>query len=137
MSLVSNFTLGILLVVTAASITSLAAGDQNTTHEYIPLDGLTMLQKTTIHMHVPSDNLFPWGYVRGTIENPVLGHSVIIQMFQNDQPVHFAQVDVQEHGQYEYRFRALDETNGTVTRIFEGDYQVVIFKVVYNFDTLL
>ena len=124
----------ILLAVLAAAVAlpaALPALAQDTTTEYIPLDGIMQLEKTTIPMHVPADNQFPWGHVRGTIQNQVDGYDVIIQMYQDGAPVHLAQVGVQEDGTYEYRFRALDVTGGEITRIFEGDYEVVVFKVVH------
>ena len=51
-------------------------------------------------------------------------------IYQDDSPVHLAQVGVQEDGTHEYRFRALDVKDGQTTRIFAGDYRVVIYKVV-------
>ena len=104
---------------------------QDTTTEYIPIDGTIRLEKTTITMHVPADNPFPWGHVRGTIQSPAEGYDVTIQVYQDGMPVHLAQVGVQEDGSYEYMFRTLDVTDGEITRIFEGDYEVVIFKVVH------
>ena len=104
---------------------------QDTTTEYIPIDGIIYLEKTTIPMHVPADNPFPWGHVRGTIQSPAEGYDVIIQVYQDGVPVHLAQVGVQEDGSYEYMFRTLDVADGEITRIFEGDYEVVIFKAVY------
>lgn len=118
------------LVVIAALPAALPALAQDAVTEYVPLDGVVQLEKTAIPMHVPADNQFPWGHVKGTIQNPAEGYDVIIQMYQDDRPVHFAQVGVQEDGTYEYRFRALDVTDGRTIHIFEGDYEVVIFKVV-------
>ncbi|HXG14264.1 MAG TPA: hypothetical protein VNK25_03955 [Candidatus Nitrosotenuis sp.] len=96
-----------------------------------PLDASTALEKTTVPFSAPKNNKLPWGFVEGKIANPVEGHPVIIQIFKNGEPVHFAQTDVKEDGTYEYKFRVRDVTNGKVTRIFEGDYIVKIFKVVY------
>ena len=81
-------------------------------------------------MHVPADNP-SLGAREGTIQSHAEGYDVIIQVYQDGMPVHLAQVGVQDDGSYEYRFRALDVTDGEVTRIFEGDYEVVIFKVVH------
>ncbi|MBI1657171.1 MAG: hypothetical protein IS632_00100 [Thaumarchaeota archaeon] len=104
---------------------------QDITTEYVPIDGIIYLERTTIPMHVPADSPFPWGHVRGTIQNPAEGYDVIIQVYQDGMLMHLAQVGVQEDGSYEYRFRVLDVTDGEITRIFEGYYEVVIFKVVY------
>ena len=43
----------------------------------------------------------------------------------------FAQTNVDDNGNYEYKFRVLNSENGFTTKIFEGDYSVKIFKVVY------
>lgn len=119
------------LALTAALLAAAPVHAQDTTTEYILIHGTIHLERTTIPMHVPADNPFPWGHVRGTIQNPAEGYDVIIQVYQDGMPVHLAQVGVQEDGSYEYRFRALDVTDGEVTRIFDGDYEVVIFKVVH------
>ena len=88
------------------------------------------LEETTIPMSIPSDNTLPWAYVEGTVSSPADGHPVIIQIYKNDEPVHFAQVPVNDDGTYQYRFRALDVTDGKITRVFDGDYTIKIFKVV-------
>jgi hypothetical protein len=96
-----------------------------------PLDSSTGLEKTIVPFSAPKNNKLPWGFVEGKIANPVEGHPVIIQIYKNGEAVHFAQTDVNEDGTYEYKFRVRDVTNDKVTRIFEGDYTVKIFKVVY------
>jgi len=60
----------------------------------------------------------------------VQDHPVIIQIYKEGKPVHFAQVPVNDDGTYQYRFRVLDVTDNKTIRIFEGDYTVKIFKVV-------
>lgn len=96
-----------------------------------PLDASTGLEKTIVPFSAPKNNKLPWGFVEGKIANPVEGHPVIIQIYKNGEAVHFAQTDVKEDGTYEYKFRVRDVTNDKITRIFEGDYVVKIFKVVY------
>ncbi|MEO9310357.1 MAG: hypothetical protein ABI337_08730 [Nitrososphaera sp.] len=115
-----------VIFAVAASINSAFAETTVT-----PLDASTGIEKTVIPFSAPKNNKLPWGFVEGKIANPVEGYPVIIQIFKNGEPVHFAQTDVKEDGRYEYKFRVRDETNGKVTRIFEGDYTVKIFKVVY------
>ncbi|MCE2508224.1 MAG: hypothetical protein J4G04_02840 [Nitrosopumilaceae archaeon] len=119
------------LALAAALSAAAPVQAQDIATEYIPIDGIIQLERTTILMHVPADNPFPWGHVRGTIQSHAEGYDVIIQVYQDGMQVHLAQVGVQEDGSYEYRFRALDVTDGEVTRVFEGDYEVVIFKVVH------
>ncbi|MFY9301608.1 MAG: hypothetical protein WAO91_10530 [Candidatus Nitrosotenuis sp.] len=102
-----------------------------------PLDASTGLEKTIVPFSAPKNNKLPWGFVEGKIANPVEGHPVIIQIYKNGEAVHFAQTDVKPDGTYEYKFRVRDVTNEKVTRIFEGDYTVKIFKVVYLKDTIL
>ena len=102
--------------------------------EIIPINGMIGLEKTTIYFHAPKDNTLPWGFIEGNIENHVDGYPVIIQIFNNGDAVHFAQTSVEKSGHYEYKFRVLNSDNGHVTKIFEGDYLVKIFKVVYMDD---
>ncbi len=99
--------------------------------EYIPLNGIIGLEKTSVMFHVAEENSLPWGFVEGKIANPVEGYPVIIQILKDDEAVHFAQTDVKEDGSYEYKFRVLNIENGKVTKIFDGDYRVTLFKVVY------
>jgi hypothetical protein len=96
-----------------------------------PLDASTGIEKTVTSFSVPKNNKLPWGFVEGKITNPVEGHPVIIQIFKNGDPVHFAQTNVKEDGSYEYKFRVRDVTEGKITKIFDGEYIVKIFKVVY------
>jgi hypothetical protein len=100
--------------------------------EYIPLNGLIGIEKTSLIFHAENDNSLPWAFVEGKIANPVAGYPVIIQIYQNDDAVHFAQTDVDENGNYEYKFRVLSVEDGKINKIFDGDYNVVIFKVVYS-----
>ena len=99
--------------------------------EIIPLNGIMGLEKSTILFHASEDNTLPWGFVEGKIANHVDGYPVIIQIFQNNDAVHFAQTDVNQDGTYEYKFRVLHSENGDTQKIFDGDYSVTIFKVVY------
>ena len=99
--------------------------------EITSLNGMMALEKSTILFHAPEDNTLPWGFVEGKIANHVDGYPVIIQIFQNNNAVHFAQTDVNQDGTYEYKFRVLHSENGDTKKIFDGDYSVTIFKVVY------
>ena len=99
--------------------------------EYIPLNGIIGIEKTTLIFQAPAENSLPWGFIEGKIANHVAGYPVIIQIFKDGEAFHFAQTDVQENGNYEYKFRVLNIEDGKATKIFNGDYQVTIFKVVY------
>jgi hypothetical protein len=105
------------------------------THEpqtkYFPIDGIIGIEKTTMMFHAPEDNILPWGFVEGKIENPVAGYPVVIQIYKEGEAVHFAQTNVNENGNYEYKFRVLNVDEDKTTKIFSGDYNVSIFKVVY------
>jgi hypothetical protein len=107
----------------------------NHTHEsqieITPLTGMIALEKSTIFFHSPEENSLPWAFVEGNIANHVEGYPVIIQIFKNNDAVHFAQTNVEEDGDYEYKFRVLNSDNDNATKIFDGDYLVKIFKVVY------
>ena len=99
--------------------------------EIIPLNEMIGIEKTTIFFNTPENNNLPWGFVEGKISNPVEGYPVIIQIFRNGDAVHFAQTDVEKDGSYEYKFRVLNYDNGEQNKIFDGNYKVKIFKVVY------
>ena len=99
--------------------------------ETTPLTGMIALEKSTIFFHSPEENSLPWAFVEGNIVNHVQGYSVIIQIFKNNDAVHFAQTNVEDDGDYEYKFRVLNSDNDNTTKIFDGDYLVKIFKVVY------
>lgn len=119
-----------MIAVFSAMSTSFAETvDTRTT--ITPIDSSTGLEKTIVPFHAPKENKLPWGFVEGKIANPVDGYPVIIQIYKNGEAVHFAQTDVKKDGSYEYKFRVRDVTNDVVTKIFDGDYTVKIFKVVY------
>jgi hypothetical protein len=96
-----------------------------------PINSSIGIEKTIVPFSAPKNNKLPWGFVEGKIANPVEGHPVIIQIFKNGEAVHFAQTDVKKDGSYEYKFRVRDFTDGRETKVFDGDYTVKIFKVVY------
>ena len=100
--------------------------------EYIPLNEIIGLEKTRLIFHASENNSLPWGFVEGKIANHVAGYPVIIQIYKEGEAVHFAQTDVDEHGTYEYKFRVLNLDGDKTTKLFEGNYQVTIFKVVYT-----
>ena len=99
--------------------------------QYFAIDGLIGIEKTTLLFHAPEENSLPWGFIEGKIENPVSGYPVIIQIYKEGEAVHFAQTDVNEDGSYEYKFRVLNVEGDKTVKIFKGDYNVSIFKVVY------
>lgn len=100
-----------------------------------PINSSIGIEKTITPFSVPKNNKLPWGFVEGKITNPVEGNPVIIQIFKNGEAVHFAQTNVKDDGSYEYKFRVRDVTDGKVTKVFDGDYMVKIFKVVYLSNT--
>ncbi len=99
--------------------------------ETVRLYGNIGIEKTTVFFHSPEDNILPWAFVEGKIANHVENYPVVIQIFNGNDAIHFAQTDVSPSGNYEYKFRVLYSENGLTTKIFEGDYTVRIFKVVY------
>lgn len=90
----------------------------------------TTIEEKQIKMTIPSGNTLPWAFVEGTAQNMVDGNPVIIQIYKDEKPVHFAQVNVNDDGTYQYKFRVRDVTDDKVTNIFEGDYTVKIFKTI-------
>ena len=112
--------------------TSIQSVEAESNTELIPLNNEIAIEKTVLSMHASPDNTLPWGFVEGKIANHVSTYPVIIQIYDdNGDATHFAQTDVEEDGSYEYRFRVRNVDNGQVINIFEGDYIVKIFKVVY------
>jgi hypothetical protein len=128
------------IIFTAVLSTNVSFAESiNSQTEITPINNSIGLEKTTLQMHISENNKLPWGFVEGKIANHVAGHPVIIQIFDNDEiipgnsigAVHFAQTVINEDGSYEYKFRVLDSNNGKITKIFDGNYTVKIFKVVY------
>ncbi len=120
----------IMIVVFSAVSTSFAETvDTQTT--ITPINSSIGIEKTIVPFHTPKENKLPWGFVEGKIANPVEGHPVIIQIYKDGEAIHFAQTNVNKDGSYEYKFRVRDVTNDIVTKVFDGDYTVKIFKVVY------
>ena len=135
---------GIVGIVLISLFSSSFADEQFSNTEVISIDGNIGIEKTTLTFSVPNDNNLPWAFVEGKIANPVLDYPVIIQIYDNDDQitgndvgaVHFAQADVSEDGTYEYKFRVKDIDGEKIVNIFEGDYTVKIFKVVYLYSNL-
>ena len=115
-----------LFVLVAMIGISPSFADSNTT--ILSTNNGIQLTKTVVSMTISSDNTMPWGFVEGTVENYAEGHPVIVQIYQNDEPIHFAQTDVNEDGTYEYKFRARNIDGDNVVNVYEGDYEVKIFK---------
>ncbi len=135
---------GIVGIVLISLFSNSFADAQFSNTEVISIDGNIGIEKTTLIFSVPNDNNLPWAFVEGKIANPVLDYPVIIQIYDNDDQitgndvgaVHFAQADVSEDGTYEYKFRVKDIDGEKIVNIFEGDYTVKIFKVVYLYSNL-
>ena len=133
----------ILFTTVIANANSFAESIESQT-EITPINNSMGIEKTTLQMHISKDNKLPWGFVEGKISNHVADYPVIIQIFDNNEivtgnsigAVHFAQTPVSEDGSYEYKFRVLDSDQGQITKIFDGNYTVKIFKVVYLYPNL-
>ena len=118
---------GLFVLVTMIGI-SPSFADSNTT--VISTNNGIQLTKTVVPMVISSDNTMPWGFIEGNVENHAEGYPVIVQIYQNDEPIHFAQTDVNEDGAYEYKFRARNIDGDNVVNVYEGDYEVKIFKSI-------
>lgn len=135
---------GIIAIMIISVFSTSFADELTSDSQIIPLDGNIGIEKTVLTLSVSDNNDSPWAFVEGKIANPVLDYPVIIQIFDNDDQivgnnvgaVHFAQTDVNEDGTYEYKFRIKDFNNDSFINLFEGDYTVKIFKVVYLFPNL-
>ena len=115
-----------LFVLVAMIGMSPSFADSNTT--VISTNNGIQLTKTVVPMVISSDNTMPWGFIEGTVDNHAEGYPVIVQIYQNDEPIHFAQTDVNEDGAYEYKFRARNIDGDNVVNVYEGDYEIKIFK---------
>lgn len=104
-----------------------------------PINAEVSLEKTTTAMSVSQDNTLPWGTIRGEASDVAERYPIIIQFYQGEDPVHFAQVDAKGDGSYEYKFRVrnLDLNTGEFVNVFEGDYTVQIYKVIPNTSDLV
>lgn len=98
----------------------------------IKIDDNLILEKTITNMIIPENNVFPWGIIKGNVENPALGYPIIIQFFKSldESPVHVAQINLDENNSFEYKFRLLSIDDGITTHFYEGDYFIKIFKTV-------
>ena len=90
-------------------------------------------------MNISQENTLPWGAVKGVVSDHVEGYPAIIQFYKGGEPVHVAQIDVNEDGSYEYKFRArsVDNNTGEITNIFEGQHTIKISIVVHNQNQLI
>ena len=104
-----------------------------------PINEKVSLEKTTTTMSVPENNTLPWGTIRGEASDVAERYPIIIQFYQGEDPVHFAQVDAKGDGSYEYKFRVrnLDSNTGEFINVFQGDYTVNIYKVIPNTNNLV
>lgn len=119
---------GIFLLIIPSFSSSVSQGVQ--WDPKLIADDKVELQKSIVYMHIPVDNKLPFGSVWGEVINGAPGYPVIIQIYQNGKPVHFAQVDVKNDGSYDYYFRIRDVEGDKVINVFQGDYTVNIFKTV-------
>ena len=117
-----------LFVLVAMIGMSPSFADSNTT--VISTNDGIQLTQTVVPMTISQDNTMPWGFIEGTVENYAEGYPVIVQIYQNEKPIHFAQTDINEDGTYEYKFRARNIDGDNVVNIYEGDYEIKIFKSI-------
>jgi hypothetical protein len=94
-------------------------------------DGTTQIL-TLMGMTIPEDNKHPWAFVEGTVSNPAPGHPVIMQIFESldENPIHVAQIDLNDDNSFEYKFRVYSVIDGVENHLYEGDYFVKTFKMV-------
>ena len=99
-----------------------------------PINEKISIKKTILTMNVPENNILPWGIVKGNTSDVIENYPIIIQFYKSNKAIHFAQVDVNGDGSFEYKFRVrnVDNTTGEVENIFDGQYMVKIFRVVHN-----
>ncbi len=127
--LLGNGIIGIVII----SLFSISFADEQISNtRIIPIDETIAIEKTTLFFHAPEEPSHYWGYVEGKIANHVPGFAVVIQMFNEEENFpRYSQVDVNENGYYEYKFRVKNFHDGELVWKMEGDYRITIFKVVY------
>ena len=123
------FGMMLIMSISLFGMTAFAESSQTTVTR---LDDEISLEKTVISMNIPEDNTFPWGTIKGKVNEPAQGYPVIIQIFKSleDDPIHVAQVSLKGDNSFEYKFRLLSIDEDKVTHFFEGNYFVKIFKVI-------
>ena len=117
-----------LFVLMSTIMISPTFADQ--TSEIVVTKGNFEVVETIIPMYISPENILPWASVSGIVENYANNNPVIIQIYQNDEPVHFAQINVNDDGSYEYKFRVKTVNDDKIINIFEGNYEVRIFKTI-------
>jgi len=126
----------LLTIVTPFNI-SFAEYEESQTTTITPLDDELSIEETVMILVIPENNTLPWAFVEGMIENPAPGYPVIIQFFNDksgNDPIHVAQTDVNDDDTYEYTFRVsdVDIQTGQTINVFEGAYNVKVFKVIVS-----
>lgn len=136
--ILSAISVGAILLLMLIVPSNMSFAESQSTTTIVPLNDELSLEETVLKMNIPVDNVFPWAFVEGKIKNHASDYPVIIQFFnkQSDDPMHIAQVGVEDDGSYEYKFRVRDVDLDTdhVTRVFDGEYTVKIFKVIMTQD---
>ena len=117
-----------LLVLMSTIMISPTFADQ-TSEIVVTKDNFEVVE-TTIPMYISPENILPWASVSGIVENYANNNPVIIQIYQNDEHVHFAQTNVNDDGSYEYKFRVKTVNDDKIINIFVGNYEVRIFKTI-------
>ncbi len=127
--LLGNGIIGIVII----SLFSISFADEQISNtRIIPIDETIAIEKTTLFFHAPEEPSHYWGYVEGKIANHVPGFAVIIEMYNEKESLpRYSQVDVNEDGYYEYKFRVKSVHDGELVWKMEGDYRITIFKVVH------
>ena len=120
----------VTLVVLAAVSVIFGIANAESQTELLHIGDSLALEKTVLNFQVNPNNNLPWGYVQGKVANHAEGYPVIIQIYSENLPVHFAQADVAEDGTYEYKFRVRNVDGENVVNIFKGEYSVIVTKVV-------
>ncbi len=127
--LLGNGIIGIVII----SLFSISFADEQISNtRIIPIDGTIAIEKTILFFNAPEEPSHYWGYVEGKIANHVPGFAVVIEMYNEKESFpRYSQVDVNEDGYYEYKFRVKNVHDGELVWKMEGDYRITIFKVVY------
>ena len=90
------------------------------------------LETIVTTMTIPENTDLKWATMKGTVSDPVDWYPVTVQFYKENQPIHFAQVDLLGDNSYNYKFQIRNLDDGSMLNIFEGEYTVKISAVVYH-----
>ena len=97
----------------------------------VAIDNEIALETVTVPMIILKDSP-KWVTISGTVSDPVDWYPVIIQVYKDDEPIHFAQTDLFGDDSYKYKFRIGGSDDSMMSGLFEGEYEVRVSAMTYH-----